>query len=86
MATRGTRVEQGRRSTIGTFLTGCVAGALVGALLGVIYAPHRGDITRRKVVRKAGATKDQVVEAVEEQMNSLKAQKGTSDADEKTAS
>ena len=86
MATRGTRVEQGGRSTIGTFLTGCVAGALVGALLGVIYAPHRGDITRRKVVRKAGATKDQVVEAVEEQMNSLKAQKGTSDADEKTAS
>ena len=59
-------------------------GVILGGFLGVILAPHRGDITRRKVVRKAGDAKDQVVEAVEQQMEGLKAQKGIPDADQAT--
>ena len=38
------------------------------AALGVLLAPHRGDITRRKISRRAEETKDQVVEKVEDLM------------------
>jgi gas vesicle protein len=50
------------------FLVGCLAGLVIGWALGVLLAPHRGDITRRKVARKAGQTRDQVVEKVEDLM------------------
>ena len=50
------------------FLAGCVAGLAIGGALGLLMAPHRGDITRRKIVRRAGQTKDQVVEKVEDLM------------------
>ena len=49
-------------------LVGCLAGLVIGWALGVLLAPHRGDITRRKVARKAGQTRDQVVEKVEDLM------------------
>ena len=48
------------------FLAGCIAGIGVGGALGMLMAPHRGDITRRKIARKAEQTKDQVVEKVED--------------------
>ena len=35
------------------FLAGCLAGIVFGAILGVLMAPHRGDITRRKLARRA---------------------------------
>lgn len=50
------------------FLVGCCAGLVVGSALGVLLAPHRGDITRRKITRAAEETKDQVVEKVEDLM------------------
>ena len=50
------------------FLVGCLGGLVIGWALGVLLAPHRGDITRRKVARKAGKTRDQVVEKVEDLM------------------
>ena len=62
-----------------SFLAGCLAGLAIGGALGLLLAPHRGDITRRKLNRLAGETKDQVVEAVEEMLE--KRQKGTSDGD-----
>ena len=34
----------------------------------MLRAPQRGDISRRKIVRKAGQTKDQVVGKVEDLM------------------
>ena len=34
--------------------------------MGMISAPHRGDVTRRKIVRQAGVARDQVVDAVED--------------------
>ena len=50
------------------FVIGCCAGFVVGSALGVLLAPHRGDITRRKITRAAEETKDQVVEKVEDLM------------------
>ena len=50
------------------FLAGCFAGMVIGGVLGVLMAPHRGDITRRKVVRKAGEAKNDVVGKVEDLM------------------
>ena len=61
----------GGRDSGGTvlgFLAGCVAGLFLGAALGVLMAPHRGDITRRKIVRRAGEARDDVVEKVEDLM------------------
>jgi gas vesicle protein len=54
--------------TLTGFLAGCLAGIVLGAALGVLMAPHRGDITRRKLARRAGETRDQVVEKVEDLM------------------
>ena len=49
----------------GSFLLGLLSGLIIGSALGVLYAPHRGEITRRKVRRKMDDVKDQVDEAVE---------------------
>lgn len=62
-----------------SFLAGCLAGLAIGGALGLLLAPHRGDITRRKLTRRAGETKDQVIQAVEEL---LEKRKGTRDGDE----
>ena len=63
-------------SSLGSFLSGCLTGMVIGGVLGVLMAPHRGDITRRKIVRRAGETKDQVSEVVEDHISTLKAKKG----------
>ena len=62
-------------SSLGSFLSGCLTGMVIGGVLGVLMAPHRGDITRRKIVRRAGETKDQVSEVVEDQITALKVKK-----------
>jgi gas vesicle protein len=38
----------------GKVVLGVLAGAAAGALLGVLFAPHRGSVTRKKIVRKGG--------------------------------
>ena len=58
---------QQRGSTgIGAFLVGLGLGVLIGTAMGMLSAPHRGDVTRRKIVRQAGVARDQVVDAVED--------------------
>ena len=58
--------QQAESSGAGTFLAGLGLGVLIGMAMGVLTAPHRGDVTRRKIARQASATRDQVVEAVED--------------------
>ncbi len=65
-----------------SFLAGCLTGVVIGGVLGLLLAPHRGDINRRKIVRKAEDTKDKVLEAVEERLDGLKTQEETEHADE----
>ena len=50
----------------GSFLLGLLSGLIIGSALGVLYAPHRGEITRRKIRRKVDDVKDQMDEAVED--------------------
>ena len=47
------------------FLAGLLGGLMVGALLGILFAPHRGDVTRRKLRRRAEELRDQVEEAAD---------------------
>ena len=49
-----------------SFALGCLTGLLFGTVLGIMVAPHRGDVTRRKLKRGAEETRDRVVEKVEE--------------------
>lgn len=39
----------------GNVLLGVLAGAATGALLGVLFAPHKGTVTRKKISRQSGA-------------------------------
>ena len=43
-----------------------MSGLLVGSAVGVLFAPHRGQITRRKIRRKVEDVRDQVDETVED--------------------
>ena len=58
--------QQNQPSGAGSFLSGYVAGALIGVVAGILLAPHRGEVTRRKIVRQAGDKRDEVIEAVED--------------------
>tara|TARA_B100001094_G_scaffold295537_1_gene316963 strand:+ start:1459 stop:1710 length:252 start_codon:yes stop_codon:yes gene_type:complete len=58
---------QSRRSnSLGAFILGLGLGVILGAVAGIIAAPHRGDVTRRRLSKKAESARDQVVEAVED--------------------
>ena len=56
--------SSGDSSVIG-FLAGLLSGLILGTVFGVLFAPHRGDVTRRKIRRRAGELRDQVEEAAE---------------------
>jgi gas vesicle protein len=43
-------------------LLGVVAGAAVGAVLGILFAPDKGENTRRKIARKAEDLRDDIKE------------------------
>jgi len=44
----------------GKVLVGIVAGAAAGALVGVLFAPHKGSVTRKKISRTTGSYADGV--------------------------
>ena len=67
-----------------SFLAGALCGLVIGGVLGLLLAPHRGDISRRKIVRRAGEARDQVVETVEDHLEQMKERKADNHADEKT--
>ena len=61
------KVYPKHHSTNGTtcLLAGFVAGVAVGAAIGVLLAPHKGEDTRRLIARQAKETRDEAVKAVE---------------------
>ena len=51
---------------VGGFLLGLLSGLAIGGAIGLLYAPHRGEIMRRRIKRKVEEAKDQIDEAVED--------------------
>jgi len=47
------------------FLWGLLSGLVIGGLLSLLFAPHRGEITRRKIRRRAEELRDQMGETAE---------------------
>lgn len=50
------------------FLVSCLLMLIVGAVLGMLLAPQRGEVTRRRILRRAGEARDGVIEKVEDLM------------------
>lgn len=53
-------------------LSGIVLGALVGAGLGVLFAPDKGEITRKKIKEEALSAKEGIDIAVSELSNDIR--------------
>jgi gas vesicle protein len=52
-------------------LVGVIAGAAVGALLGVLFAPHKGSVTRKKISKTTGNYADGLKEKFGEMVDSV---------------
>lgn len=43
-----------------------LGGAAVGAVVGILFAPDKGDVTRRKIKKAVDEGKDKIVDVLEE--------------------
>lgn len=50
----------------GKVLLGLVAGVAAGALLGVLFAPEKGSVTRKKILKKGEDYADGIKEKLDE--------------------
>ncbi|MBE0637069.1 MAG: YtxH domain-containing protein [Bacteroidales bacterium] len=49
-----------------SFLIGLLSGAAIGAALGILYAPDKGEVTRKKIAKKAEDLKDDLYDKMDE--------------------
>lgn len=52
-------------SGFGKFLAGLIGGAAVGAALGVLFAPDKGDRTRRKIAKTSRDIKNGIKDKIQ---------------------
>jgi gas vesicle protein len=55
----------------GKVLLSVFAGAAAGALAGVLFAPHKGKVTRKKIARQSETLSDEVKEKINELLDDL---------------
>jgi gas vesicle protein len=55
-------------------VVGVIAGVAIGALVGVIFAPAKGSKTRKKVMNKATAYKDELQSKIEDLIDGVSEQ------------
>jgi gas vesicle protein len=55
------------------------AGAAIGGLLGVLFAPHKGSKTRRKITEEGKKVVSQIKEVVDEGLEKCKGTNGHSE-------
>jgi gas vesicle protein len=48
----------------GKIILGVLAGAVVGSIIGILFAPDKGKETRKKIVTKSGEYVDELKEKV----------------------
>jgi len=55
----------------GKVLLGLLAGVAAGALLGVLFAPNKGSVTRKKIVKKSDDYADGLKDKFDEFLESI---------------
>lgn len=55
----------------GKILLGVLAGVAAGALLGVLFAPDKGSVTRKKIIKKSDEYADALNEKFNEYMDTI---------------
>ena len=55
----------------GKIFLGLLAGVAAGALLGVLFAPHKGSVTRKRIVKKGDDYVDELKDKFDEFIESI---------------
>ncbi len=53
------------RDSIGAFGIGLAAGALIGLAIGILYAPHKGSVTRELIKERTEDVKEKAEDIIE---------------------
>lgn len=59
-------------SSTGGIIAGLLTGCAIGVGLGILYAPDKGDVTRKKVKAKAKEKADEIELAFEKSMKNMR--------------